>query len=311
MPNSDLSKLKTISIKDRKSKVDAAHCGLVGTPGATFAQWLACCPALLGMGELRKLVRRILYAKEMGRPVVFAIGGHVIKAGCSPYVIDLIERGVITHVAMNGAAAIHDVELGLFGHTSEDVEAGLEAGTFGMTEETAQFFVEALDNLLVDWLGASLGATFDVHPQCGPSILRTCYKRELDATVHVAMGCDTIHMHMLGREMEKLSGRLGRATMLDFQSICQLACGIAGGVWLNIGCATLLPEVFLKAVAVARNLGNSLEGLTTADMDMIQSYRPRTRLALKGVDNINLTGHHEIMVPLLHQAIVEELGEKG
>lgn len=305
----DLHAFQTVPLAERPSKVDQTHLGQPQLPGCTFAEFWEALPALLGAQSLRQLVRAILHARRGNRPVVFALGGHVVKTGCAPYLVDLFRRGFITHLALNGAAAVHDVEMALVGKTSEEVDARVADGTFGAAAETAALFRRAIaishPAQVHDGtgLGEGLGVALSTADYRHISLLRVGREYGRPCTVHVTIGTDVVHMHP---DPDQGAG-LGRVLAADFRTVCRLACGLTGGVWVNVGCSTLLPEVFLKAVAVAHNLGNSLDGLTTADLDMTPSYRPRTRLGLTGVQNLNVTGHHEILLPLLHQAVIEGL----
>ena len=233
-----------------------------------------------------------------------AIGGHVIKTGCGPYLNDWIARGILTGVAMNGSAAIHDLELAIAGHTSEDVGPRLIAGTFGFARETSELFASACDRAAERGigLGAALGEVIPEHggPGLDASLLVAARRAGVPATVHVAVGTDIVHM------TPRLDGAaLGRATLDDFRILCGLVARLAGGVWLNLGSAVVMPEVFLKTVAIARNLGFSLDGMTTANLDFQQQYRGRLNvLDRPGGAGIALTGHHELLIPLLHAAVV-------
>ena len=233
-----------------------------------------------------------------------AIGGHVIKTGCGPYLNDWIARGILTGVAMNGSAAIHDLELAIAGHTSEDVGPRLLAGTFGFARETSELFAAACDRAAADGggLGAALGAVVLEHggPGLDASLLVAARRAGVPVTVHVAVGTDIVHMY------PRLDGAaMGRASLDDFHILCGLVARLEGGVWLNLGSAVVMPEVFLKTVAVARNLGFSLDGMTTANLDFQQQYRGRLNvLDRPGGAGIALTGHHELLIPLLHAAVV-------
>jgi hypothetical protein len=309
LPAVDLSRLTTHSLYDRPSKVRVGHFGRPVAPGATVDQLLEALPDQLAGQSLRRWRDAVCAAYRLDRPVVAALGGHVIKTGCAPYLIDWIRRGVLTGVCMNGAAAIHDVELALAGRTSEDVEARLANGTFGMTRETADFFARAaeLAHQAETGLGAALGALL-LHERClhpEASLLRAAAEADIPATVHVALGTDIVHMHACA------SGALtGEATLRDFRVVCGMVADLADGVWMNLGSAVLLPEVFLKAVSVARNLSYDLNGMTTVDLDMIRQYRGRVNvLERHHCNGIAVTGHHEVMLPLIHAAVVARLDD--
>ena len=259
------------------------------------------------MRWLKQLRDAIVAAHAGGRPVLAAIGGHVIKTGCGPYLNDWIERGILTGVAMNGSAAIHDLELAIAGHTSEDVGPRLSAGTFGFARETSELFAAACDRAAGTGtgLGAALGEVILEHggPGLDASLLVAARRAGVPATVHVAIGTDIVHM------TPRLDGAaLGRATLDDFRTLCGLVARLEGGVWLNLGSAVVMPEVFLKTVAIARNLGFSLDGMTTANLDFQQQYRGRLNvLDRPGGAGIALTGHHELLIPLLHAAVVARI----
>lgn len=305
-----------ITLYDRVSKVSVRDFGIANctrTPDSEyrFADWLHNLPALLGARDLLRLSAAIRTARKNDRPVIAALGGHVIKAGCSHYINDLIFRGLVTGVAMNGAAAIHDIEILLAGETSEDVAQGLKDGTFGYTKETLKFFADTLrqgakyDGSLcglgtILMRGALVAAVFDRSGlRSSASVLVRCHSRCVPCTVHTAIGTDIVHL-----EPSLDGAALGAATLQDFRAVCDCVAGMAGGVWLNFGSAALLPEVFLKAAAYARNQGCSLEGLTVADFDFDPKYRGlRNVTDLPGVTGISIRGCHEFMIPLLHGAL--------
>jgi hypothetical protein len=303
----DLDALRYEPLADRPSKVDLADLGRASEGGITLEDWLDGLPDLLAARGLKRLRDAIVRAHENRAPVVAALGGHVIKTGCAPYLIDWIGRGVLDGLALNGSAAIHDLELAIAGRTSEDVGPRLMAGTFGFARETSDLFALACDRAAVsgDGLGAALGDL--LIEQGGPgldsSLLVAARRSGIPLTVHVAIGTDIVHM------TPRLDGAsLGKASLDDFRSLANLVARMAGGVWLNLGSAVVLPEVFLKAVAMARNLGRSLDGLTTANLDFNQQYRGLLNVLQRpGAEGIALTGHHELMIPLLHAAVVNRL----
>ncbi len=305
----DLHGLKTYDLASRPSKVFVEDLGRPVRPGASVADWLDSLPKQLAANELRKVRDHLCRAKADGKTVVAAMGGHVIKTGCGPYLIDWIHRGVLGAVAMNGAAAIHDLELALTGKTSEDVSATLHSGQFGMARETADAFAVAALGGAQDGLGlgAALGRFLDGTRCQNPeaSVLLSAYRAGIPCTVHVALGTDIVHMH------PHVSGAaLGEASLLDFRILCSVVATMELGVWLNLGSAVLLPEVLLKAVSVVRNFGHCLDGLVTVNVDKESRYRSTvnvlTRPAAHGT-GIELTGHHEILLPLLHAAVAERL----
>jgi hypothetical protein len=305
----DLRRVRTIPLQTRTNKVSIELFARPARKGQTAAEFLTGLPALLTGEDFRAVVEAVVMARRDGRPVLAAVGAHVIKCGLNPVLIDLMQRGVLTGIAMNGACAIHDVELALIGETSEDVAAGLKTGSFGMVRETGEFMHCAIHRVLEDreWgMGALLGeAVLEAGaPNQEHSLLATARKLGLPATVHVAIGTDIIHMHPAAD-----GAALGLATFNDFRLFCGLVQGLSRGVFLNVGSAVIMPEVFLKAFTVAQNLGADLHAFTTVNLDMTAHYRPGEnvvrRPALVGGRGITLLGRHEIMVPLLAQAIVE------
>ncbi|MEW6252854.1 MAG: hypothetical protein AB1716_19630 [Planctomycetota bacterium] len=313
-PPLDLSRIRLKSRADRAHKVSLNDLAKTTPAGCTFRAWLDSLPNFLGAAELRRVAGAIVAARRAGRPVVFAFGGHVVKTGNSPLVIDLIARGVITALATNGSGAIHDLELAETGATSEDVANTIRDGSFGMVRETCERMNAAAKlGAEVDGLGRALGkllAEGDA-PHKHLSLFAAAYQKGIPATVHVALGTDTVHMHP-----QADGAALGAASMADFRTLCAVVAQMtaapeqpaAGGVWLNFGSAVILPEVFLKAVSVARNLGHTLAGMHTANFDMLQHYRPTQNVLTRPVERgcgHSVTGQHEILLPLLRQAILE------
>ena len=303
----DLEALRYEPLADRPSKVGLADLGRPAEAGASFDSWLDGLPDLLAGRGLKRLRDAIVTAHETGAPVVAALGGHVVKTGCAPYLIDWMARGVLNGLALNGSAAIHDLELAIAGRTSEDVGPRLMAGTFGFARETSELFAVACDRAAGSGIGLGAALGDIVLERGGPgldaSLLAAARRRGLPLTVHVAIGTDIVHM------TPRLDGAsLGKASLDDFRTLANLIAGMAGGVWLNLGSAVVLPEIFLKAVAMARNLGRSLDGLTTANLDFNQQYRGLLNVLQRpGAEGIALTGHHELMIPLLHAAVVSRL----
>ncbi|SIO59378.1 hypothetical protein SAMN05444166_6029 [Singulisphaera sp. GP187] len=303
----DLNELRFEALSERPSKVQLSDLGRPVAPGATIADWLDGLPNQLAAKGLKALRDAIVTAHEAGRPVVAALGGHVVKTGCAPYLIDWVERGVLAGLALNGSAAIHDLELAIAGKTSEDVGPRLMAGTFGFARETSDLYAWACDRAAAQ--GCGLGAALaDVilergGPGLNASLLVAARRKGIPLTVHVAIGTDIVHM------TPQLDGAaLGKATLDDFRLLTNLVAQLAGGVWLNLGSAVVLPEVFLKAVSIVRNLGRSLDGLTTANLDFNQQYRGLLNVLQRpGAQGIALTGHHELMIPLLHAAVATRL----
>ena len=306
----DLSKITTYPLGDRKSKVsdlDFAKKWVKGSPFETFLEGL---PNILAGNHVRAIISSIVAAYKNQKTVIFAMGAHVIKVGLNPVVIDLMERGVITSIAMNGAGIIHDFELAMTGRTSEDVAASLGDGTFGMAHETCSFLGDAIAKADRDasGLGAAVGASIIEHnlPFSDNSILAAGARLGIPVTVHIAIGTDIIHMHP-----EFDPAKAGAASHRDFRIFASVAASLEKGVYLNVGSAVILPEVFLKAITIVRNLGHNLQNLTTVNMDFIKHYRPTTnvvnRPTAEGGHGYNLTGHHEILLPIIAAGIIEKL----
>jgi hypothetical protein len=305
----DLHGLKTYDLTSRPSKVFHDELGRPVEPGTSIDAWLDSLPRQLAAQSLRRVAGHLCRAQAQGRVVAVALGGHVIKTGCAPYLIDWIQRGILKAVALNGAAAIHDVELALAGKTSEDVAAQLPTGQFGMARETADAFaVAARAGAETDvGLGAALGHYLD-HLDCDhpeTSLVLAAYRAGIPCTVHVALGTDIVHMH------PHVSGAaLGEASLIDFRRLCSVVAGMKNGVWMNLGSAVVMPEVFVKAVAVARNFGHDLDGLITVNVDKQAQYRSRVNvLERPSSEGIELIGHHELLLPLLHAATVCQLAQ--
>jgi hypothetical protein len=305
-------KLKTYPLKGRSSKVDS---GLMASPhetGASLAAFAESLPGVLAASALREVVHAISRAYLLGRPVILGMGAHAIKVGLSPIIIDLMERGVITAIACNGACIVHDFELATAGHTSEDVASALADGSFGMARETGTLLNGAITAGVADGLGigASVGRMLASRQAAapGPSLFAAAWRLQKPATVHVAVGTDIIHMHPSAD-----GAAIGEGSLRDFRLLTGVVADLEGGVYINLGSAVLLPEVFLKAVSVARNLGNPVAKITTVSMDFQQSYRVRenvlTRPTMLGGRSFALTGHHEIMFPLLAALVIEELDQ--
>ena len=304
-----LAGLRTYPLAGRKSKVGLADFATPHRRGASLRAFLASLPRVLGAATLRALVADVLRARARRKPIVWGLGAHVIKVGLSPVLIDLMERGLMTGLALNGAGIVHDFELAVAGQTSEDVSAGLGSGTFGMARETGEELNRAIVAGDADGLG--LGAAVGRYlvqrraPHLGVSLLAAAWRRQVPATVHVAIGTDIIHMHPACDP-----AALGRATHLDFRILAgEVARLGGGGVYLNVGSAVLLPEVFLKAVTLARNLGHDVTDFATANLDFLPGYRPSTNVVQRPTEGVgrgySLIGHHEILVSLLAAALVE------
>jgi hypothetical protein len=305
----DLKELRFEPLADRPSKVHLNDLGRPNGAGSTIDDWLDSLPGLLAAKELKRLRDAIVRAHAGGHPVIAALGGHVVKTGCTPYLVDWIKRGVLSGLALNGSAAIHDLELAIAGRTSEDVGPRLMDGSFGFARETSELFASACDRAAVMSCGLGYALGEVVLQNGGPgietSLLAVARRHEVPLTVHVAVGTDIVHM------TPRLDGAsLGKATLDDFRTLCAVVARMTGGVWMNLGSAVVLPEVFLKAVAVARNLGRSLDGLTTANLDFDQKYRGLLNVLQRpGAEGVALTGHHELMIPLLHAAVAARIAK--
>ncbi len=278
--------------------------------GGSFAQFLDSLPAILAAAELRELARRIARAHRAGRTFLLMAGAHPIKTGLSPLICELIRDGILSAVAMNGAAIIHDFELAFAGRTSEDVGAGLVDGSFGMARETGEFLNRAAAIAAQEGLGLGevVGREINRHrlKHRAISIFACAHQAAIPATVHVAIGADIIHMHPNAD-----GAAIGKATLADFHRLAEVAGSLSRGVVLNLGSAVIMPEMFLKALNLSRNLGRKVRDFTSADMDFVRHYRPRVNVVERPTRNngrgIMLTGHHEIMFPLLIAAVREEL----
>lgn len=303
----DLSGLRTYELRTRPSKVSVSDLGRPAAPATLVADFLDTLPKQLAADALRKVRDHVVRVHKAGKSVAIALGGHVIKTGCAPYLIDLISRGVVTSVSMNGSAAIHDFELAFCGKTSEDVGAQLHAGNFGMARETADAFAVAAregarnECGLGRALGAYLGGAGCDHPEA--SLVIAAYRANIPCTIHVALGTDIVHMH------PQVSGAvLGEASMLDFRIFCSIVSKLGGGLYLNLGSAVVMPEVFLKAVAVVRNFGHDLDGMVTVNFDKESKYRTGMNVLRRpGSEGIEIIGHHELLIPLWHAAVAAKL----
>lgn len=305
--------VKTYPLKERNNKMlfsrDAA--GKV-SKGMTVASLLASLPRQLGADSLLKVIDAVVSARAKGKPVVMAIGGHVIKCGLQPVLKSLVDAGAVTAFAMNGSVSIHDYELSLIAETSEDVGAVLHCGTFGMAEETGRDINKALKEGVSQGLGygESVGRFIleNKNPHADKSMLAICAERGIPATVHVAIGNDIIHQHP-----DADGAVIGEASFRDFRLLTSIISQLGdGGVYLNIGSAVILPEVFLKALSIAQNLGHHVDNFTTANFDMQQHYRPLQNVVKRPTSGssqgYSITGHHEIMIPLLAAGILDRIG---
>ena len=310
----DFSGLRTVSLKDRGGKVKQSAFAQPYVPGSGIEGLLESLPRILAGDSFREVVDAIAGAHARGKPVIWGLGGHVIKCGMAPVLIDLMRRGFATGFAMNGSASIHDLEIALSGTTSEDVEAVLPDGRFGSAEETGREWNAALTAAPGLGAGEALGIALDriapaAHRQ--GSLLLQAWSAKTPVTVHVAVGTDTPHTHPACDPVA-----LGAATHLDFRLFCTMVSELNhGGVYINAGSAVVMPEVFLKAVSTVRNLGHELREFTTVNLDFLQQYRPRVNVVERphvhaGGRGYSLTGHHEIMIPLLAAALIERRAGK-
>lgn len=309
----DFSKVKTYPLRERSNKmVFARDAACVPCSGMTVSTLLASMPKQLGAESLLNIIDAVVTAREKGKPVVMAIGGHVIKCGLQPVLKSLVEADAVTAFAMNGSVSIHDYEISLIAETSEDVGAVLHCGTFGMAEETGRDMNRALKDGVSQGLGygESIGRFIinNRNPFAVNSLLALCAERSLPATVHVAIGNDIIHQHP-----DADGAVIGEASFRDFRLLTSIVSELGdGGVYLNIGSAVILPEVFLKSLSIAQNMGYHVDNFTTANFDMQQHYRPLQNVVKRPTaghsKGYTITGHHEIMIPLLAAGILDKLG---
>jgi hypothetical protein len=305
----DLSKVRTYPLGSRRSIVATTLIGRPPRPSMRVRDFLNGLPDILAARDFRTVAQAIAARHRAGRRIVLGMGAHPIKVGLSPLIIDLMQRGILSAVAMNGAAIIHDFELAYAGETSEDVAANLADGRFGMAEETGAFLNGAIAKAEPEQgLGAAVGAAMVRArlPNRRLSILAAGARLDIPVTVHVAVGTDIIHMHPTAD-----GAAIGAATMADFRQLAAVVAGLHGGVFINLGSAVLIPEVFVKALNLARNVGKRVDNLLTANMDFIRHYRPQMNVVQRPTAGsgrgYHLTGHHEIMFPLLCAALLEYL----
>lgn len=306
----DLRHLKTYSLSERKSKVSASDFASAWKKGSYFKDFIESLPDILAGNHIKRVISSIAAAFKNNKTVALAMGAHVIKVGLNPVVIDLMERGIITAVAMNGAGIIHDFEIAMTGRTSEDVSVSIGNGAFGMARETCDFLSDAIKRAgeKSQGLGEAVGlAILEKNlPFMDKSILAAGARLGIPVTVHVAIGTDIIHMHP-GFDPEAAGG----ASHRDFKIFASVVATLEEGVYMNVGSAVILPEVFLKAITLVRNLGNKVDNFTTVNMDFIQQYRPMVnvvnRPTARGGAGINLVGHHEIMLPLIAAGVIEQI----
>jgi deoxyhypusine synthase len=304
----DLARVRTYPLRRRKSKVVAAALARVPRSAARLSDFLAALPDVLAARDLRVIAQTIATRHRQGRLLVLGMGAHPIKVGLSPLIIDLMRRGIVSAVAMNGAAIIHDFEMAYHGATSEDVGPGLSDGSFGMAEETGRFLNTAINHRAGVGLGRAVGeAIASAKMRHGDlSILAAGVALDVPVTVHVAIGTDIIHMHPNAD-----GAATGAASLADFHQLAAIITHLHRGSFINLGSAVIIPEVFLKALNLARNVGHRVGDLVTVDMDFLRHYRPAVNVVQRPTHGdgrgYQLTGHHEIMFPLLHAAIREAL----
>lgn len=310
-PELSLEQVRTYPLVGRRNIASSTNFATPVGAAATVGELVASLPDIYAGKDLKDLVGAIVGSRAAGKPVFMGLGAHVIKVGLSGLVIDLLDRGVLCGLCMHGAGAVHDLELAMIGETSEDVAASISDGSFGMAAETAARYGEAARLAVAEGtgLGSALGRLISRSGfACSHlSLLAACHRLGLPCPVLVAIGTDIVHMHPVVDP-----AALGESSHRDFRLLCGMASRLAGGVWLNVGSAVILPEAFLKAVNVARNLGHDVTGVTTANLDMLRHYRPRVNVLERPAERgIQITGHHEIMLPLLRAAILSAMAEKG
>ncbi len=313
-PRIDRTKVRTRSAQERPSKMRLDDEARPLPSGSSFAQFLASLPSLLGAAELRVAIQATADAHAGKRTILWGLGAHVIKVGLAPVVVDLMERGLVSGLMMNGAGCVHDLELAHMGRTSEDVETSLDDGTFGMAGETGERLNRAIGKGATrdQGMGEAVGREIleGAYPHAGRSILATAVRLQVPVTVHVAIGTDIHHMHP-----EADGAALGATSFRDFETLAGLVATLEGGVIFNVGSAVILPEVFLKALALARNLGHEVSRFTAVDLDFIRQYRPQQnvvgRPTRRGGRGISLVGHHEILLPLLAAGVIEAIEARG
>ena len=305
----DLSDVRTYPLDSRRSKAKIEDFARPVTPRATFKEWYDSLPAILGARDVRRVVDAMITARRRGAGIIWGIGAHVVKTGVSPVLIELMRRGYVSALAMNGAGIIHDFEVALAGATSEDVDEALGPGRFGMAEETGRLLNQIIVEASRDGLG--FGQAVGRHlsqakaPYHNRSLTAAAHDLGVPVTVHVAIGTDIIHMHP-----QASGAATGDVSLRDFRYFTSCVARLQRGVYINCGSAVVLPEVFLKAVALARNRGVDLDGLTTVNIDFMRMYRPQTNVVTRPVAGTNgvgisLVGHHEILSPLIAAALIE------
>lgn len=305
----DLSEIKTYELASRPSKVTVADLAVPPAEDDTVRSFLAKLPNILAVKSLRGLGADIRRARELGKPIIWGFGGHVIKTGLAPIVIDLMERGFVTAIATNGSVLVHDTEIAMVGFTSEDVDATLGKGDFGAARETGEILNEAARAGQRDGigLGAAMGRAIVglKPPHADKSLLCRTYEKKIPFTAHLTIAADIGHFHPSAD-----GAALGATSHTDFRLLCSIVKGMnGGGVYINYGSAVVMPEIFLKAVTVVRNLGHELQDIATANFDFVQRYRPMTNVVHRPTANgagrgYSITGHHELTMPLLAAQLI-------
>jgi hypothetical protein len=307
----DLTTVHTFPLASRPSKVHVGQFARSHEKGTGIAGFVDSLPRLLAAADFRAVVDAVAAARRGQRGIVWGLGAHVLKVGLSPVLTDLMARGFVSALATNGAGLIHDFEIAWAGSTSEDVDSALGPGRFGMAQETGADLNRAITEGVSKGMG--IGQAVGAYllsanpPHADQSLVATAARLGIPGTVHVAIGTDIIHMHPAAS-----GAALGEGSLRDFRYLASVVSRLQGGVYLNCGSAVVLPEVFLKTVALARNAGHSLEGLTTVNLDFLRHYRPQTNVVSRPTAGVgrgySLTGHHEILIPLLAAALVEGAG---
>jgi len=308
----DLKGLKTYSLYGRHSKVTTDHFGKPVKENSSLRTFMDSLPDQLLGHDFPELVRRLACAHRAGKPIIMGMGAHVIKVGLNPLLIDLMQRSIITGLAMNGACIIHDAEIAMAGSTSEEVGDVLGDGAFGAAKETGEVLNAAISKGAREKIGMGQAVGEYLLSQKFPyndkSLLATAVELEIPVTVHVAIGTDIIHIHPSASGAD-----IGETSHHDFRLFCSEIAGLQGGAYLNVGSAVLLPEVFLKALTLVRNLGNKVDDFTTANFDFMKQYRPLTNVVNRptagGGKGYHITGHHELMIPLLAASLLDELSK--
>jgi len=307
-PRIDRRKVKTVSARQRPSKVQTRAEASPSRPGGSLADFLDGLPDLLAARDLRDAIDATARAHARDKTILWGFGAHLIKVGLAPLVVDLMEKGFVSGLMMNGAGCVHDLELAMMGRTSEDVGPALDDGSFGMAKETTERLNAAIAHGYTHGLGMGRAVGEEIeggrYPHKARSVLATAARLEIPVTIHTAIGTDIHHMHA-GAD----GAALGATSYRDFETLTSLVATLEGGVLFNIGSAVILPEVFLKALSLARNLGHKARKFTTVNMDFIRHYRPSVNVVERptrpGGRGITLIGHHEIMVPLLVAGLLE------